>query len=75
MTYKPKGRDTLGIATSWGSPPDKSLRDQITSEIYYRVQVMQNLTFTPDLQVTYQPSLTLGTKWLIVPGLRMRLVF
>ena len=75
MTYKPKGRDTLGIATSWGSPPDKSLRDQITSEIFYRVQVTQNLTLTPDLQVTYQPSLTLGTKWLFVPGLRMRFVF
>jgi porin len=75
MSYKPKGRDTLGIATSWGSPPDKSLRNQITSEIFYRVQVTQNLTFTPSLQVTFKPSFTLETKWLYVPGLRMRLVF
>jgi porin len=75
MSYKPKGRDTLGIATSWGSPPDKSLRDQITSEIFYRVQVTQNLTFTPSLQVTFKPSFTLETKWLYVPGLRMRFVF
>lgn len=73
--YKVYGRDTLGIATSWGSPPDKSLRDQITSEVFYRIQMTQNLTFTPSLQWTYKPSLTLETKSLIIPGLRMRLVF
>jgi len=75
MSYKPKGRDTLGIATSWGSPPDKSLRDQITSEIFYRVQVTQNITFTPSLQVTFKPAYTLETKWVFVPGFRMRFVF
>ena len=46
----------LGIATSWGSAPDKSLRNQITSEAFYRVQVTQNLTFTPSIQLTYKPS-------------------
>lgn len=75
MSYKPFGRDTLGIATSWGSPPDKSLRDQVTSEIFYHIQLTQNLTFTPSYQLTFNPSLTLETKWLHVPGLRMRFVF
>ena len=75
MSYKPFGRDTLGIATSWGSPPDKSLRDQITSEIFYRIQMTQNLTFTLDFQLTYEPSHTLETSWLYIPGLRMRFVF
>jgi porin len=75
LTFKVFGRVRLGIATSWGSPPDKSLRNQITTEAFYRVQVTQNLTLTPSLQLTYKPSLTLDTKWLFVPGLRMRFVF
>lgn len=75
MSYKPWGRDTLGIATSWGSPPEKELRDQITSEVFYRVQLTQNITFTPSIQLTYHPSYSLETRWLAVPGLRMRFVF
>jgi len=74
-SYKPRGRDTLGIAASWGSPPEKELRNQFTSEIFYRVQVTQNLTFTPNLQLTFKPSYTLETRWVVVPGLRMRFVF
>ena len=58
-----------------GLSPDKSLRNQITSEIFYRVQLTQNLTFSPNVQVTFKPSFTLETKWLVIPGLRMRLVF
>ena len=73
--YKPFGRDTLGLATSWGSPPDKELRNQIPSEVYYRIQVTQNLTLTPNLQLTFKPSYTLDTRWVVVPGVRMRFVF
>jgi len=75
LSFKPWGRDTIGIASSWGSPPDKSLRNQITSEVFYRVQLMQNLTITPSLQATYKPSFTLEKTWVMIPGLRMRLVF
>jgi porin len=75
FTRKFFGRDTLGLATSWGSPPDKSLRNQVTSEVFYRVQVTQNLTFTPSIQLTYKPSLTLEKDWVFIPGLRMRFVF
>jgi porin len=69
------GRDTLGIATSWGSPPDKSLRSQVTSEVFYRLQITQNLTLTPSLQLTYKPSYTEEEDWIYIPGLRIRMVF
>jgi len=69
------GRDSLGVATSWGAPPDKSLRSQVTSEGFYRVQMTQNLTVSPSVQVTYKPSLTLEKDWIVVAGLRLRLVF
>jgi porin len=75
VTFKLFGRDRLGLATSWGSPPDKSLRNQITSEAFYRIQVTQHLTFTPSFQLTYKPSLTLEKDWVFIPGLRMRFVF
>jgi porin len=75
FTHKFFGRDTFGLASSWGSPPDKSLRNQITSEAFYRVQLTQNLTFTPSIQLTYKPSLTLEKDWVFIPGLRMRFVF
>ena len=75
FTHKLFGRDTLGLATSWNSPPDKSRRDQVTSEAFYRVQLKQNLTFTPSVQLTYKPSLTLEKDWVFIPGLRMHFVF
>ena len=66
---------TDNFGTSWGSPPDISLRSQMTSEAFYRIQVTQNLTFTPSFQLIYKPSLTLDTQWVFVPGLRIRFVF
>ena len=75
LSFKPRDWGTLGIASSWGSPPDKALRNQITTEVFYRVQLTQNLTFTPSLQATYNPSFTQEKTWVMIPGLRMRLVF
>ena len=69
------GRDTLGCAVSWGSPPDKSLRDQYTSECFYRLQVTQNLTISPDIQATYKPSFNPAKDWVAVVGLRLRIAF
>jgi porin len=63
------------MATSWGSPPDKAVRSQVTSEFFYRLQVTQNLTVSPDVQLTYHPSFTTEKRWVFVPGLRMRMVF
>ena len=74
-TFKVFGRDDFGIATSWGSPPDKSLRDQVTSEIFYRLQLTQNWTFTPNIQWTINPSYNPVEDQLIVFSLRTRLVF
>jgi porin len=68
-------RGSLGLGTSFGSPPDKTLRDQVTSEVFYRAQLTQNLALTPNLQVYYQPSYNPDKLWLSVVGLRMRVEF
>lgn len=65
-------KTTLGLATSWGSPPQTDLRDQITTEVFYRVQLTQHISLTPDLQVYYQPSYNPDKDWITVIGLRMR---
>ena len=68
-------RDILGLATSWGSTPDKTLRDQVTSEAFYRLQVTRNIALTPNLQVYYQPAYNPDKDWISVVGLRFRIVF
>lgn len=75
FSVQPRERDTFGLATSWGSPPDKSLRDQITSEMFYRIQVTKNFSVSPDLQLIFRPSFTDQRDWLFIPGLRARMVF
>jgi porin len=68
-------RDVLGFATSWGSPPDRELRDQVTTEAFYRLQVTRNIVLTPNLQVYYQPAYNPDKDWVSVVGLRFRVVF
>ncbi len=65
--------DFLGIATSLSGPPDSTLRNQVTSEVIYRLQLMENLQVSPNLQFTINPSQTLETDALWVVGvLRVR---
>ena len=67
-----RGSNTLLLGTSWGSPPDKSLQSQVTSEIIYRLRVTQNLTVSPDLQITINPSFNETENVIYVVGLRAR---
>jgi len=76
--------DLVGIATSWsggglsGNGSDntqsRSLRNQLTTEAYYRLQLTQNLAVTPSVQFTINPSHTTETDFLwVFTLLRMRL--
>jgi len=68
-------RDGIGVGVGWGSPTDKSLRDQVTSEVFYRAQVTQQLAITPNIQITYKPSFNVVKDWVLVAGIRFRIVF
>ena len=74
VSMKRFGRDVIGLATSWGSPPDKTARSQIISEIFYRLQVTQNPTVSPDIQIIYKPSFNPEKDRVTIFGLRFRLV-
>ena len=66
--------DLVGLATSWSGPPDSSLRNQVTTEAFYRLQLTQNLQVSPSFQFTINPSQTVETDALWVVGvIRIRL--
>lgn len=71
--------DTLGLGLSWGRPSEKTfgagLRDQYTVELYYRVQVLEHLAITPDVQILVNPALNPGEDVIGILGVRGRLAF
>ena len=70
-----ENRDVIGLGCSWGSPADGSLRDQFTSEVFYRFQLTQFLAVTPDIQLIVDPALNPTTDVLGVFGVRLRAAF
>lgn len=66
-------RDLLGLGTNWGDPSDDALRDQWSTELFYRFQFSQNLALTPSLQWLVDPALNPEEDQAWVLGLRARL--
>lgn len=70
-----ENQDVAGIGLSWGSPADGSLRDQFTSEAFYRFQLTQFLAVTPDVQLIVNPALNPGRDTVGLFSLRLRAAF
>jgi porin len=70
-----ENRDVAGIGLSWGKPTDGVLRDQFTSELFYRFQLTQFLAITPDVQLIVDPALNPTTDVLALFGIRFRAAF
>ena len=71
--YFADSRDLLGFGLNWGRPPDGNLDDQYTSEIFYRLQLAQNLAITPNIQWIANPALNPEEDTMWVFGLKLRL--
>lgn len=71
--------DLLAAGFNWGRPSAKTfgpgLRDQLTIEAFYRLQLLQHLALTPDLQILVQPALQPDLGVVVVMGIRARAVF
>ncbi len=69
----------LGLGANWGEPNEGTfgpgLKDQYTVELFSRLQVMENLQITPDIQYIKDPARNTedDSSWII--GLRARLIF
>jgi porin len=70
-------RDLLGFAANWGKPNadtwGEGLRDQYTLELFYRLQLAEQLAITPDLQMLINPSNNPDHDSIWVYGIRARL--
>ena len=71
----PKG-DTLGVGFNWGEPNEDTfgpgLRDQYTTELYYRWNLTPRFAVTPDLQFLVNPALDTDRDSIWVFGVRVR---
>jgi porin len=68
-------RGLVGVGLGWGNPSDGALRDQFTLEVFYRLQLAQNLALTPDIQMVVDPALHPGEDLIFFFALRLRLTF
>jgi porin len=65
--------DVFGLGINWGDPPDDSLKEQWTAEVFYRLQLSQNLQLTPSIQYLKDPALNPENSSVWVASIRMRL--
>lgn len=74
---RPFGRegDMFGIAGTWANPSDDSLREEKLFEIFYRIQVTENMELSPDLQFVVDPSLNPSEDLVTIVGLRLKVLF
>ncbi|NIS80947.1 MAG: porin [Anaerolineales bacterium] len=73
--YMSESRDLIGFGLNWGKPPESGLDDQYTAELFYRLQLAQNLAVTPDVQLIIDPALNPDEDVIWVFGLGGRLTF
>jgi len=72
--YDLPGRsDAVGLGVNWGGSSTPGLRDQYTTELFYRLQLTEHVAATPSLQWLHDPALTSATDDIVVFGLRVRL--
>jgi porin len=70
-----ENNDVAGIGISWGAPADGTLRNQFTTELFYRFQLTQFLAITPDVQLIVDPALNPTVDVLALFGIRARASF
>ena len=77
--HMPRENDMAGLGLNWGKPSEDSfgpgLDDQYSAELYYRFQLMQFLTITPDVQLLVNPALNPDEDLIAIFGIRGRLNF
>ena len=73
--YIKEHRDLLGVGLSWGKPSANGLDDQYTAELFYRLQLAENLAITPDVQLIINPALNPDEDIVGIFGIRLRATF
>ena len=64
--------DILGASFGWAEPNIPDSKDQMTFEVFYRLNLTQHLEITPDLQWIINPTLNPGNSNIVYFGIRGR---
>ena len=68
-----RSHDLFGAALGWATPHKDGLRDQVTFETFYRMQLSHNLGITPDIELLFHPSNNPDESLIAVFSLRLQL--
>ena len=75
--YHAKGGNVLGAAVGWGEVNETTwasgLDNQVTTEVFYRLQVSSHFALTPTLQFLVNPALNPDASSIFLGGIRGRL--
>ncbi len=63
--------DVYGASFNWLSPPG-GLRDQFTTELFYRFYLTERAAFTPNIQWVIDPSLNSAESQMVYLQIRAR---
>jgi porin len=65
--------DVIGLAVNWSDPSDETLREQYSTELFYRFQYTHNLAITPSVQWLVDPALNPNEDNIWIFSLRVRM--
>jgi porin len=68
-----RATDLAGIGATWGKPVQASTRDQFAMDLFYRLQVVDGIQITSDVELVFDPALQPGRSFVAVFGLRSRI--
>jgi porin len=74
VSVAPFGRDSdrVGVGITWARPSSASLQNQTAAEFFYRLEVVEGLQITPDIELVFKPAEHPTSNFEAVFGLRLR---
>ncbi|MGI9530150.1 carbohydrate porin [Lutimonas sp.] len=73
--YRFLNYDILGVSLSWNEPNIPDVKDQITAEVFYRVNLTAHFEVTPSMQFVSNPTFNPDSNSLFYAGFRGRITF
>ncbi|RXP60927.1 hypothetical protein EC396_04540 [Lutibacter sp. HS1-25] len=75
--YNITGSNVFGLGLNWNKPNENlfgtGLKDQYLSEIFYKLQIVPHVEFTPNIQLIINPALNTNTNFTTIFGARGRI--
>ena len=77
VSVAPFGRegDRVGAGITWARPTSASVQNQTAAELFYRLEVVEGLQITPDVELIFKPAQNPTSDFEAVFGLRLRAFF